>query len=417
MKSTSKDLFISYRREDNFGTAREIAKGLEKIGYSVFFDTADIIPGKEFPKEIETAIDNALDVILVVSQSYFGYDQKKKIRIIDRQDWCHRELAKAIRTNKHIVPIVLDAAFFRLPAEINADDTDPSVKEINSVFSINYVEYSRSEETDIFISRLQEALTEQSRNNSKRNSYREALLQIEKNSDASSINVGLKKLALSMCEDDILRYLYPILNEDEPVSLQFMAYYAIFTFYRRMEYQAKIMELVEHYGDRFADLELPFDHIVKSQYYLYRFNKSPEDRSNLDASIFHAERANKLLTTNAGVMITYSELIAIACDVDRERYQSCVPKAMSFIKQAMELNPQYPKHYYILGLLESAVGYYSDGIKSIHTAIDLEDSEGKDAFLRIVKYYDAIQNIKLKQLREEMLSIIHGKLFEHEQNN
>ena len=411
MGNRSKDIFISYRREDNNGSAREIAKALEKRGFSVFYDKSDIHPGMQFPDEIKHALETSYDFLIIVSKSYFGYSDDGKVRIINYGDWCQKELVAAIKGHKHIIPIVLDKSFFKLPAKCICSDAVLK-RQINSVFKINYLEYSITENEDIFFDKLVEYLSPNSIANSRMNYYSSELNKIVSENDISSINIQLRKLIISLSEEDIVKYFFPILEGDWPESVRFYSYYAIFTFYRRLDYQSKICKFVEKYGSKFDCTQFPFNNVVLSQYYLYLFYEDNSDYNNLDNSIEYADMALISIPKNSGVYVTYAHIIVNAVKSNILKYKPYVPKAISCIKNAMALNSNYPKHYYILGMLEGINENYDDGIRYIKHAIDLENTESKDAFLRIAKYYEAINDIKINQLENRLMERFNNKAFE-----
>lgn len=402
MEEKQKDVFISYRREDNNGSAREIAKALEKRGFSVFYDKSDIHPGMQFPDVIKHALDTSHDFLIIVSKSYFGYGEDGNVRILNNGDWCQKELLTAIKGHKHIIPIVLDKNYFKLPLECKSNDEELK-KSINSVFKINYLEYSITENEDIFFDKLVEYLSPESISNSRMNYYSSELIRIVNERNISKINIQIRKLILTLTEDDIVQYFYPILDGKWPKSVCFYSYYAIFTYYRRLNYHSKIRALVDKYGALFNSTEFPFNNVILSQYYLYLFDEDSSSYINLDQSIKYADMALDSIPNNSGVYVTYAHIIVNAAKSNITRYKQYVPKAISCIKKAMTLNINYPKHYYILGMLEGINKNFNEGIRSIKHAIDLENSESKDAFLRIAVYYEAINEIKLKQLENKLL--------------
>ncbi len=406
MSDSCKDIFISYRREDNDGCARAIAKGLEKRGYSVFFDTQDIAPGMVFPNVINNALKECRDFIVIVSKSYFGADNTGKVRIADSKDWCRNELISAISGKKHIIPIAIDKKFFKLPDTDLSDD--PCLDQISSIFKINYLEYSNTEDSALFFNKLESCISDESRYKSKLNRYTNDLIDIVARDDASKINIELRKLVIQLSEADIDDYLYPLLDGELSDKVKFYTYYAIFTFYRRMEYPSKICTLVKKYGDRFSCSDYLFNNIVLSRYYFCLYENKRDNTDYLDKAIEYAKQAVNCLSGNSGVHVTYAELIVYAIKANEKKYKDLIPGAIEEINHAMELNKGYPKHYYILGMLEGVAGEFSKGIDHIKKAVDLEDSEEKDAYIRIVRYYDAINDIKIRQLENRLTEMVFG---------
>lgn len=82
-------IFISYSKKEPEYTWR-LANELQKKGYTVWWDTDSLVPGDDFQREIEKAIDNAKAVIVIWTQKSWtsewvrfeatrGYTQKKLI--------------------------------------------------------------------------------------------------------------------------------------------------------------------------------------------------------------------------------------------------------------------------------------------------------------------------------------------------
>ncbi len=404
-----KTIFISYRREDNNGAAREIAKILESNGFSVFFDKGSIKPAEKFPAVIENAVRDAIDVILVVSRSYFGRDSKGDIRIFENGDWCYKELSLAVELDKHIIPIVLDPAFFHIDQKSLTDRTTEKYERIKTIFDLNYLEFSRGEKAESFLPEISKALSRETIEDSRKNLYIDKLTRIAHKQDQEKYNIDLRDLVLGCSESVIDKYFYPIFdapNDIEP-AVRFAAYYAVYTFYRRMSYQSKLCSLVEKYSGCFTDF--PFNQVTLSQYHLYRYENDHALADELDKAIEHARSAKELLRSNSGVQVTFAELIAIGSEEDPAKYADHVEDAIESIHIAMGMNPGYAKHYYILGMLESLAGRFDSGIMNIRKAVDLENTESKDAYIRIVNYYDSIHSIKLRKLEARLMARCGGQ--------
>ena len=98
------DVFISYRRKGaGAGVAGELQAKLENLGYKVFLDVDEIGSG-QFPVQIENAINECKDFLLVLSPGTLD-------RCIDEEDWVRREIIQAQNTNKNIIGIGLPGFF------------------------------------------------------------------------------------------------------------------------------------------------------------------------------------------------------------------------------------------------------------------------------------------------------------------
>lgn len=103
------DIFISYRRKGaGAGVAGELQAKLENLGYKVFLDVDEIGSG-QFPEQIERAISECKDFILVLSPGTLD-------RCVEEEDWVRREILQAQNQNKNIIGVGLPG-FFMSEAE------------------------------------------------------------------------------------------------------------------------------------------------------------------------------------------------------------------------------------------------------------------------------------------------------------
>ena len=94
------DIFISYRRRGaGAGVAGELQAKLENLGYKVFLDVDEIGSG-QFPEQIERAIAECKDFILVLSPGTLD-------RCVEEEDWVRREILQAQSQNKNIIGVGL----------------------------------------------------------------------------------------------------------------------------------------------------------------------------------------------------------------------------------------------------------------------------------------------------------------------
>ena len=106
------DIFISYRREGGKNYARILKPELEKRGFNnrVFLDFDELKDGK-FDKRIIDAIDSAPIFIIILTDGCLD-------RCVNEDDWVRLEIAHALETNKHIIPVVCDKSFNDFPVNI-----------------------------------------------------------------------------------------------------------------------------------------------------------------------------------------------------------------------------------------------------------------------------------------------------------
>lgn len=98
------DIFISYRREGGYDTAKHLYDLLVRDGYKVSFDI-DTLRSGDFDTQLLTRIEQCRDFILIVDKHAFdrtldpGFDPHK--------DWLRCELAHALKHDKNIIPVFL----------------------------------------------------------------------------------------------------------------------------------------------------------------------------------------------------------------------------------------------------------------------------------------------------------------------
>ncbi len=114
------DIFISYRHEGGYDTAKHLSDLLIRDGYRVSFDI-DTLRSGDFDTQLYERIDLCKDFILIVDQHAFD---RTIINTIPREkDWLRCELAYALQKNKNIIPIFLSGVN-RFPENLPDDIID-----------------------------------------------------------------------------------------------------------------------------------------------------------------------------------------------------------------------------------------------------------------------------------------------------
>lgn len=98
------DVFISYRREGGYDTAKHINDLLIRDGYKVSFDI-DTLRNGDFDTQLLDRIEECKDFILIVDQHAF--DRTLDPNFDPKKDWLRCELAHALKHNKNIIPVFL----------------------------------------------------------------------------------------------------------------------------------------------------------------------------------------------------------------------------------------------------------------------------------------------------------------------
>lgn len=114
------DIFISYKREGGYDTAKHLNDLLVRDGYKVSFDI-DTLRNGDFDTQLLERIEQCKDFILIVDEHCFDRTLDKDFE--PQKDWLRCELAHALKHNKNIVPVFLsNVKGFpdRLPKDIAA---------------------------------------------------------------------------------------------------------------------------------------------------------------------------------------------------------------------------------------------------------------------------------------------------------
>lgn len=98
------DIFISYRREGGYDTAKHLYDLLTRDGYRVSFDI-DTLRDGDFDKQLYERINQCRDFILIVDQHAF--DKCLDENIPKEKDWLRCELSYALEMGKNIIPVFL----------------------------------------------------------------------------------------------------------------------------------------------------------------------------------------------------------------------------------------------------------------------------------------------------------------------
>ncbi len=118
------DIFISYRREGGYDTAKHINDLLTRDGYKVSFDI-DTLRNGNFDTQLLTRIEQCKDFILIVDKHCFDRTLDKDID--PSKDWVRCELAHALKINKNIIPVFL-AGVSGFPEGLPEDISEVSKK-------------------------------------------------------------------------------------------------------------------------------------------------------------------------------------------------------------------------------------------------------------------------------------------------
>ena len=97
------DIFLSYRREGGFETAKHLFDLLARDGYRVSFDI-DTLRSGDFDTELLRRIDWCTDFILILNKGAF--DRSIDPTFDRNKDWLRIELAYALEKGKNVIPVM-----------------------------------------------------------------------------------------------------------------------------------------------------------------------------------------------------------------------------------------------------------------------------------------------------------------------
>lgn len=118
------DIFISYRRDGGFETAKHLNDLLVHDGYTVSFDIDTLREG-DFDETLLRRIDQCVDFILVVDKHTFDRTLDPEFDL--KKDWLRTELAYALKLRKNIIPVLLSGVN-GFPTNLPEDVADVATK-------------------------------------------------------------------------------------------------------------------------------------------------------------------------------------------------------------------------------------------------------------------------------------------------
>lgn len=392
VKEKKKDIFISYRREDGQIFAYLLAKTLLQKGYSVFYDREDLVAGSVFPQKLTESVEGCREFIAVVSPMYLGARKNGVLRIHQDEDWVQQELCLALKSGKSILPVLVGTTCeenWTLLPEVLA-----------GLKGYNVIQYDSAGVIDDFIAVLEKGFSAETVKNRKYNTLIRDLYSVSDEKD-NDFNVKIRNLILGHNEEVVGNKLIPLIRDrEEPEDVCFAAYYAAFTFYRRLGYVYKIHNLVAEFGQRFSVYR--FNNIVMSQHYSSLFELEGHKPEDLRSAVSYAQAAMEAIPENTGVMQNFADLITKSFELGVNRNKKQLQQAVDRIAQALELNPKYPKYHCTMGRLLAFKHRYDEAVVSIQKAISLENMETKDSFIRTVEYNKYIHEIRLRRTERNL---------------
>lgn len=118
------DVFISYRCEGGFDTAKHLNDLLVHDHYAVSFDIDTLREG-DFDEALFKRIEQCRDFLVIVDKHAFDRMINPAPDYDPEKDWMRKEIAYALKLKKNIVSILLTGASYpaKLPPDLDRLDT------------------------------------------------------------------------------------------------------------------------------------------------------------------------------------------------------------------------------------------------------------------------------------------------------
>jgi hypothetical protein len=118
-----REIFICYRRDDSAGSAGRLRDALAaKIGEGkVFFDADHIAGGQDFVDATIEAVSAARVVLVVIGSRWLAAQRDSRSRLHERNDHVRREIETARKTQKRIIPVLVDGAAMPTVEQLPSD--------------------------------------------------------------------------------------------------------------------------------------------------------------------------------------------------------------------------------------------------------------------------------------------------------
>ncbi|WP_109481490.1 toll/interleukin-1 receptor domain-containing protein [Paraburkholderia sp. C35] len=120
-------IFISYRREDTEGQAGRLFESLREIfgEHMVFMDVANIEPGADFRRAIETNIDRCAVLLSLIGRTWLTVtDREGKRRLDNPNDFVRLETSSALKRGVKVIPVLVQGASMPQEADLPVDIKD-----------------------------------------------------------------------------------------------------------------------------------------------------------------------------------------------------------------------------------------------------------------------------------------------------
>jgi hypothetical protein len=113
MPEDTRDIFISYRRDESAGYAGRIADSFEEhFGEDIIFRDIDSLePGLDFAEAIERALESSEVLIAVIGKNWLtATDAAGQKRLEHPDDYVRTEIATALKRHIRVIPLLIQGA-------------------------------------------------------------------------------------------------------------------------------------------------------------------------------------------------------------------------------------------------------------------------------------------------------------------
>lgn len=117
------DIFISYRRDGGFDTAKHLNDLLIHDGYTVSFDIDTLREG-DFDKALLERIEQCRDFLVIVDKHAFDRIMNPAPEYDPEKDWMRKEIAYALNLKKNIISVLLAGASYPAKLPVDLDKLD-----------------------------------------------------------------------------------------------------------------------------------------------------------------------------------------------------------------------------------------------------------------------------------------------------
>lgn len=393
------DIFISYRREDGAEFAEGLYMALRAKGYKAFFDKKGLRVGTDYPSDLSRALNNATEFVSVVSPSYCGRNRSGILRIADPTDWVRKEISVALSLpDMHFFPIAIDCA----PPK---PDSLPS--DIRSFADKNFITYDRAYDTyEKIVNQIDPLFCDSTKENALIGFISERLSAVDVHNN-SQFNIACKDITKLLDDNTGEQALFHILQKKQnnlyqySLDYRFVVFYTLFSHARRNHQAARLISLVESYGEDFAEYSFMQYVYVEFWHTKYQLELNPQkSKDYLISALGYAKKAVSVLPENNGILHCYALSVALASENGISVLEDDFSLALSLIGKIIESDPQYALYYCTFARLLACRKEFDYALLNLKRAQALERPGHNDWVLRISDYRRQELIIRMKQMQE-----------------